>query len=51
MLADEGIDPSLKSFIEEKGIRSFTPSGDADYDGFSDLFDEFSTVDAEVATA
>ena len=48
---DEEIEPELKSFVEAKGIRSFTPMGDADYDGFADLFDEFSSVDVDAATA
>ncbi len=51
VFAGEDVDPALKSFVEEKGIRSFTPAADTDYDGFSDLFDEFSTVDVDVATA
>lgn len=47
--ADETIDPTLKAFIAEKGIRSFSPKGDDDYEGFGELFDEFATVDAETA--
>ncbi len=49
--SDEDIDPVLKSYIAEKGIRSFTPKGDDDYEGFAELFDEFATVDAETESA
>jgi len=44
---DEDIHPELKSYIDEKGIRTFIPKGDDDYEGFADLFDEFATADAE----
>lgn len=49
--ADADTDPELKAYIEEKGIRSFTPDGDKDYEGFAEVFDEFSTVEAETASA
>ncbi|KGE15177.1 glycogen/starch synthase [Sphingobacterium deserti] len=51
VLPDGEVHPELKAYIEEKGIRSFSPNGDEDYEGFSEVFDEFSTVDAEVASA
>lgn len=49
--ADQGIDEEVKAFIKEQNIRSFTPAGDDDYEAFAELFDEFSTVDVETASA
>ncbi len=50
VFADEKVNPELRSFVEEKGIRNFTPTGDDDYEGFSELFDEYAVVDAESAS-
>lgn len=51
VFADEDIHPELKAYVEEKGIRSFSPNGYDDYEGFSEVFDEFSTVDVEAESA
>ncbi|MFD1769511.1 glycogen/starch synthase [Sphingobacterium suaedae] len=51
VFADEDIHPELKAYVETNGIRSFSPGGDEDYDGFAEVFDEFSTVDVESASA
>lgn len=45
--ADENIHPELKEYVEENGIRSFSPQSDEDYQGFAELFEEFSTADVE----
>ncbi|MCC2599073.1 glycogen/starch synthase [Sphingobacterium sp. FBM7-1] len=47
VLADEDIHPDLKVYIAESGIRTFTPEGADDYEGFAEVFEEFSTVDIE----
>lgn len=47
VLADEEVHPELKAYIAEKGIRTFSPAGDADYEGFADVFEEFCTADIE----
>lgn len=47
VFADSDIHPELRAYVEENGIRSFTPDGDADYDGFAEVFEEFSTADVE----
>ncbi|SFS99685.1 glycogen/starch synthase [Sphingobacterium wenxiniae] len=47
VFADDKVNPELKAYVEELGIRSFTPDGDKDYEGFSEVFDEYAPVDAE----
>ncbi|PRD51331.1 glycogen/starch synthase [Sphingobacterium gobiense] len=47
VFADGDIHPELKIYVEENGIRSFSPQGDADYEGFAEVFEEFSTADVE----
>ncbi len=47
VFADEDIHPDLKVYIAESGIRTFTPEGDNDYEGFAEVFEEFSTIDIE----
>ena len=47
VFADGDVQPELKAYVEENGIRSFSPQGDTDYDGFAEVFEEFSTADVE----
>ncbi|TYR35009.1 starch synthase [Sphingobacterium phlebotomi] len=47
VFADGDIHPELKLYVEQNGIRSFSPEGDTDYEGFAEVFEEFSTVDVE----
>lgn len=47
VFADGDIHPELKVYVEENGIRSFSPQGDTDYERFAEVFEEFSTADVE----
>ena len=47
VFADQDVHPELKAYVEEKGIRSFTPENEADYEGFAEVFEDYAPADVE----
>lgn len=47
VIADENINTDILDYAKASGLTIFEPQGDKDYEGFSDLFDQFEPVEEE----
>lgn len=47
VVADENVNAAVLSYAKSSGIAVFEPQSDTDYEGFSDLFDQFEPVEEE----